>query len=442
MDLNVLAALLLVSVAGLLALLFSRSSLVLFMLLIASNFLGFVDPMKIAVKGVFDIHAFLLLVSIVAILLSVNKIKILFDAKFKFTMFVFFIFACYGIFLPFFEGNSTLFYSFKASKEFLTIFSYIAIFLFIKTKHDVNRAWKYLVALGIYYSVLELVVQFVGANIKNMIVYDLRKEASIFWKIYPPFWPVIIIALLHSYYTYFLGLSRPFIKSALSIIGLLLTFFRSYLLASLFAVPLTLILTGQGIQKSARKTIFVFVSIGLLLLVIGMIFGRGYESITDQFVFSAVREMSTNSGGSLEAREKIAMSRQVLLKKSLFMGYGFIDKDSRFGIEARRIIIGANLGFIDKGTIDIRLKFGYVGLVVLLITIVHLAITLIKIVRKAEDNELKARCMTIISLIIVLLVVLPVHSPFTYSYSLLLLGIALGLIDKEYALSIRIKNAT
>ncbi|MEZ4601746.1 MAG: O-antigen ligase family protein [Syntrophotaleaceae bacterium] len=411
--------------------------MILLMLLPASEFLGFVDPMKIAVKGIFDIHALIALIIFASILVSLHKIKIFIKSPFFIPISIFFLFWLYGVLYPWISGNSSLFFSLKSSKEFLTIFSFLAVLLFIDTRKGVELGWKYLVWLGIYYSVLEILGQVIGPVLKANMTYHMRSEEAFFWKIYAPFWPVILISLYKSYYEYAQEISRPFVKLGLSAIGLLLTFFRSYLLAAFVALPTILLICGKGISKTfVRSTLFVFAICFCLIALVFMSFTIGNDfasinKITHKFVFSAVEEITTHTGGSLIGREKVAESRERLLEKQPYFGYGFIDKDSKFGRNARKIITGDNLGFIDMGILDIPIKFGNVGFMIMVMNIILIICVLVKINKQYDNGMFKARCMALAAVSMTYLFVLPVHAPLTYSYGLLPFGISLGLIERE-----------
>ncbi len=385
MDLYVLVYLLSIIIFGFGSTIIWRGNLILIMLLPASEFLGFVDPMKFAVEGAFDIHALLSLIIFLTILVSIHKLKLLIKSPFFLPISIFFLFWLYGVIYPWVSGNSSLFYSLKASKEFLTIFSFVAVLLFINTKKDIELGWKYLIGLGIYYSILEILGQVFGPILKDNMSYQMRREDLFFWKIYAPFWPVILIALYKSYYEYAQGVSKPFIKLGLSAIGLLLTFFRSYLLAAFVSLPIVLLIYGKGISKTfIRTTLFIFAICFCLTIIALMSFTissdfASINKIAHKFVFSAVEEITTQSGGSLIGRKKVSESRENMLEKKSYIGYGFIDKESNLGKSVRKTIVDGNLGFIDRGTLDIPIKFGNIGFIVMVLNILFIVYVLVKV---------------------------------------------------------------
>lgn len=424
----------------------SRGNLVLLLLLPASEFLGFVDPMRIAVKGVFDLHALFAVILLIAVASSARRyVDILPGAKFKWHMAIFFLFWCYGVLYPWSKGYSSLFYSLKSSKEFMTIFGYFAVLLFLKNRNEVALGWMYLCAFGLYYSFVEILGQFTGPSLSGILSYDMRPEEPIFTKIYVTFWPVILFALLYYFYSISRNVAKPYVRAFITLLGLMLTFFRSYLLATIVSVPLVLVLAGQGLGKSVYRILVLGVILSASFLAVSFTVGSGFGSVghfSEKFVGSAITELATHSGGALLARERVAKVRERFLMRNPLTGYGFLDKDSALGRRVPWTIKGDSIGFIDRGILDIPAKFGYAGCGAFLVTVFHMVVRLIFMARKFDDEWFKVRCMTVATILMISIAVLPVHAPLTYSFFLLPLGIALGLIEKERHLLDREERAT
>lgn len=419
---------------GLLIVSFSRAGLIFLILLPASQMLGFLDPMTIAIKGVFDIHALIAIILAAALLFSLSHFKDLSRATLLKPMLILVGFWLFGVIFPVWKGHSSLFYSLKASKEFLMILSYFAIFLFLRTEKEVKWGWYSLLALGFYYVLLEIAAQVFGSSLLSHMTFAYRKEAFIFWKVYPQFWPVILIALLHSYYESIFCERRTYLRTAFGCLGLLLTFFRSYLLATIAVIPSMLLLSKQGFGRTFARSFALVSSVSVAVFLIVFLIGgevEKIESLSDRFVFSGVTELATHSGGALVGREVFAKPRREMVEKSPYTGYGFIDKDSKYGLFIRSQLIGETLGFIDKGDVDVALKFGYFGRVLLYGTVLYMIVILIRLVRKKLSPQLSARCLTMASVLMIFLLVQPVHAPLSYSFGLLPLCIALALIEKE-----------
>lgn len=174
--------------------------------------------------------------------------------------------------------------------------------------------------------------------------------------------------------------------------------------------------------------------------VVATLIGGGVDAMErmfDQFISSGINELQTQKGGALEGREAFAKERRRILDDSPYLGYGFIDKESKAGIAFQRQIKGDMLGFIDKGDLDVALKFGYLGQLVLYGTFLYLSINLIQLARQKLQSMFSVRCLSVATTVIVFLVVQPVHAPLSYSFGLLPFGIAMGLIERERLLCTR-----
>lgn len=440
MSITVLLNLSVLVVLGSMFFLFSRGAAVFLLLLPASQMLGVVDPMAIAVKGIFDIHLYIVIFTLGLMFLSVDKLGDLRQAAFIHPFLILALLWAYGVVFPVATGNSSLFFSLKASKEFMSVFSYFGVFLFLRTEKDVEWGWRCLLLLGLYYSGLEILCQVLGETLLRHLSFDYRREAQWFWKVYVSFWPVMVIAFLHFFFAMTQSVRRSHIALALSICGILLTFFRSYLLGILAAIPLCLLLARQRLGKIASKAALLGGMTVVAIAVVATLIGGdvdAMERMFDQFISSGINELQTQKGGALEGREAFAKERRRILGDSPYFGYGFIDKESKAGIVFQRQIKGDMLGFIDKGDLDVALKFGYLGQIVLYGTFLYLSINLIRLARPKLPSMFSVRCLSVATTVIVFLVVQPVHAPLSYSFGLLPFGIAMGLIDRERLLCIR-----
>lgn len=438
MDISILVVILLILALGAGAVMASRSAYIMVLLIPSSFMFGLVDPMSFAAKGIFDLHALLVLMIAAAVLLSLGRLQELHGSIFGKAMWVFIGLWIYGVLFPVIQNHSSLFYSLKASKEFLTFFAFFGVYLVLRTREDVELGWRYIYMLALFYSVLEILAQPLGARLLGYFSYDYRPENEFFWKVFVPFWPVILIGFMTAFFELTLGASRPLARLSIMGFGLLLTFFRSYLLASFAAIQIVLLLAGQGFFRTVGKSIvFAGVVGGLLLSLVVLVGGsEGVQKLSDDFIFSAVAEVAgQSSSGSLEGRGRASEERWKLVDQSPYIGFGFIDKDSDFGRQMRaRFDYGDTLGFVDKGDLDLILKFGYVGIAVVFLTVLFMIYRLIRLSRGDWPLMFRARCMSMAAILMVCLIVQPVHGALSFSFSLLPLGIALGLLEREYYL--------
>lgn len=436
MNITFLFFISLLLVAMPLLLLVSRSSLVFLMIFPASQMLGFLDPSIMAIQGGFDIHALLALIIVIAIVSSVARFRDLLRASLFRPMLILVLLWLYGVSAPILRGHSQTFLAIEASKEFMMVFSYFAVFLFLKTEKEVNWGWNILIVFGLYYSVIEILSQVLGTALMSHMTYSYRPEVFGLWKNYVPFWPLILLAFFHNYFSFALGITRPAISIAIGGAGLLFTFYRSYLLATIVSIPFVLLLSRKGINRKALR-ISIFVGIlGVLIFGIMLVLaptGSTLEKAGDIFIFSGAKEiLGQEPSGSIAGREIYASQLRGVVKQHPLFGLGFINRDAEV-VKSLDLVgfAGSTLGFIDKGNMDVLVKFGYIGGLTLYAAFLYILSILIRHVREKTTSKLSVRLLTVSATLLVFFLVQPVHAPFTYSFSLLPLGIALGLIDRE-----------
>lgn len=413
---------------------FTRGALILLILFIVSQGLGFIAPEHFTVAGLFDVHALVLLIGAIITCVSVARWGELRYSWCFPSLLVFGALWVFAVMLPVSREHSDLFLAIKASKEFLIIFLFIPVFLFVRTEKDIRWGWYFLLFLGGYYSFQEIISQVGGESLISIWNYDFRHEEPFFWKIYPPFWPVILLAFLVYVYEISLAGKKHIGRAFLNGSGLLLTFFRSYLLATVAVIPVMLFLAGQSFSRTFIKTFAVAVFVCVLVLSIAIGTGGTFEMVdqlSQKFLVSGVTEFHTDSGGALAGRKLVARERWTVLNSSPMVGFGFIDKNSPFGWRIKHNIRGNLLGMIDMGYLDMALKFGLVGSSVLILAVTGFLISMVMTVRRTTDIGLKSRALATASMICVYFIVLPVHAPLTNSFGLLPLSLALALVERE-----------
>src|SRR3569833_1764574 len=429
MDESLLLSIVLALALGSVMMLVNRAGYILLLLMPASQMFG-----------LFNVNwamALILLVIIAGVVISLSRLPELKGALFVGPMLVFIGLWIYGVLYHVYQNYSILFYSLRESVEFMTLFVFFGVFLVLRTRSHVEQAWRFIFLVALFYSSFEIAALAFGGRLREYFNYPMFHESEYFWHVILPFWPLILIAFMVAFFELALGVSRPMLRLWLLGIGLLLTFFRSNLLASMVAIPTVLLLSGQGILRTAGKGMLLAGLLGAALLGVVMLLGGGerFEKISDDFVTSGVTEVMTDTGSSLGARAQYAEGRQKIFEESPYLGYGFIAKESDLGQMFRaRITYGDSLGFVDKGDLDLNLKFGYVGTAIIVLTVLFMAIRLIRLSRGDWPPMFMARCLSLVVVLLVFLIVQPVHAPLTNSLGLLPLGMALGLLEREYYL--------
>jgi hypothetical protein len=424
--------------------LWKRELFVFFVLLIASQLLGLIHEFDFGFAGYFDINAIIVILSGFAIGMSANRLREIRGSVLAKYFIPIVILWIYGTMGPYWRGHSSLFYSIKYSKQFLSYISYFAVFLFLRNQKQVDRSWKFIGWLAVYLSVFEIAGICTRGYVFSLFQYDYRPEPPIFYKVYPPVYTVMIIAFLQVLYELLFNkkrTGRAWVFYVVNSLGILFTFFRSYYLALCAAIPLVLAMKGS-LGKAAKSAVLIGVVVGVSTLGIAGISSKnlGLGDAFDSFIGSGVRELVHHTGGSLVGRDIVSQGRMAIAHERYWMGWGFIDKDSEMGRRmGRRLgrglglgaVGGVDTGMIDKGYLDVEMKFGMIGLVVLYGTMSFLGLRLVRLLRSVDDIKFQARIFAAAAFVFILIIVQYVHASLTYQFAVLPLSIILGLIDRE-----------
>ena len=408
-----------------------RGTLVFVLLLIGTLFLGWVRPESLEIAGAFDVHAAIMIFVAIATAFGLTT-GLVRTTTFGKPVMVLGGLWLIGLLMPVLRGDSTLWLALNASKEFMTLFAYVATVQFLRSQRDLRLAWRIILLFGVYYSLVEIAAQILGPALITKMAVDHRLDAFGLWKVYLRFWPVIVIALLYGVFAYCQGRRAALPLLLLTLAGTLLTFFRSYLLAILAVVP-CLLIAVRAARESRRAVIELAVVFGFAVAIGALLAGHALSDASDSFMFSGLRELRDQSGGALAGRRAYAEMLFELASQRPLFGFGFIERDSEI---AQHLSLGAgSLGFIDAGWADVLVKFGYLGGATLLLTWLWIFKRALNLARRTNSVEVRLRALTVSALILVYIIVLPVHAPLTHSFGLLPLALALGILDGEQRLS-------
>lgn len=428
-------AIALVAFCAMALLLWNRGAVVAVLLLPASEMLGFVDPMVFAVKGAFDIHSLAMGVVIVMLLAGMARLGDLFRARFFAPFIILAALWLAGVSMPPLRGESSWFQALEASKEFMMILLYPATFLFLRTSREVRVAWWLLVGLGAYYCALEIIAQVAGVSLLHTLTYFFRPDDFGLWKVYVQFWAVILYFFL---YYVFRWAARGDFRPAMLLLGsagMFLTFYRSYMLATMVAVPAVLLLARAPMLGMLKAGIGGFVTLFAVVATAAVfVTGRGGDvgGVADALVFSGIEEISRDSGGSLDGRREHSADLYRLAEQRPGFGYGFVNQEAPLAAKLNLPGFSASvLGFVDKGSADVLVKFGYVGGATLYLAFFWMLLRAIGIAKRHAFTDVSSKALSIAAVILISFIVQPVHAPLTYSFALLPLALALGIVDRE-----------
>ncbi|KAF0219916.1 MAG: hypothetical protein FD174_1640 [Geobacteraceae bacterium] len=421
--------------------------LVFSILFVATQAFGLIHEYDFAWKGYFNIDALLFIFYGVGISLSLFHIGELRKSLFIVPFMIILLLLFFGIFYPWFMGFSSLYYSIKQSKEFMNYLCYFSMFCAIRRESDLRLSWYVMVVFAIYFALLEVLGNVSGGEIAELLQYNYRKDEMAMIKIYIPIFTLMIPILFYYFYK-FLAYRNRLVSSTIMLlmfIGILLTFFRAYILAVVVTIPVLLIITN----KLTKSLIAIVVMLPVLVISVFVVYDLNakndeslvhsfidrYEQTFDVFFSSGVRELYRYEGGALIGRNRVAIGLKELVSHRPLLGLGFLDVESELGRKVRTTIGyqgTSEIGFVDKGYLDVMAKFGLVGGVLLYGSILYAFFRLVRICRADIDGETQAQAFAAAGLIMVFLISQLTHANLTRQFGILPLALLLGLVDRRY----------
>lgn len=412
---------------------------VLAILLITSYFLGFTDTAAFGMFNLFDLNATCLIIYIFYILanLSFSRLSKSLFAKYLFVIMLLYLVAVLN---PVLSGNSSLFYSIKEGKEFIHYLAFFAVYLSVRSKNDIEMAWKYLAILAIYYGFLE-VAYVLGLGNLQILHYRYRPDVGLgITKVYPPVFSVIFLSLFYQLWRSVLEGARNYFMIVFFFVATMLAAFRSYILGSFIALATAYVFLFKGKIIQGVKVFRVY---GLVILVSLFMFSITFSdsisnrinTVGDRYIWSGVQEVWEQKGGSTEGRHAVNIFRWEYFNKRPLIGYGFIDRNSSLGEKVFRSH-KSELMMIDTGYLDVLLKFGAIGAILFYGLFLGLLFSLsrafIRSHRISADTRL--HLASLFCFLVTLLAAQVTHGGLTFSFGIIPLAIALGLMDSELCL--------
>jgi hypothetical protein len=409
-------------------------------LVISSQAFGLIHKYEFGFAGYFDLHALLSIIYFGSILFSLNKFGDLRQSNFLFPYIIIMAVGSYGILFPYFKNFSSLFYAMKEAKEYFNYLAYFSVFLFVREEKEIEWCWKFLMWFAVYFSALEIVGNVTGGSIFKYLEYRYRPEQSFFIKVYFPIFPIIVLSFFLVFYRLAFGKKKigGVILFFLYSLGILFTFFRAYILSASAAIPV-LLLAKRKFKAGFLSLVIIFAFVVASILFINTISGAGnFKRLFNSFIISGIDELYHYKGGALKGRDRATEGRMDLVKLRPWSGWGFLDKDSKVGKSIKTKVgpIGAGeIGFIDKGYLDVVAKFGILGAIIFYSSFLLVLVKLVYLNRFTHSFEFKVRLFSAIGLTLVLLCVQLTHASLTRQFGILPLSIVLALIDREYLLN-------
>ncbi len=330
----------------------------LFYILATTKFLGFIDPASFVVGGVEIGYFGLNLIAIFSVFF--HKKWYVMPQKTQWFVYFILLMLIYGIVKPFLDNNSSLFLAFMASKEtwFYFLFLYVVVY---RREIDNKQLLKIIKLLGIYLSCIYIV-----GKISLQLVPPVYYNETFVRTFFPTY---ISLAI----FIYAIKIKFDGVRSMRDRIIILVLFLGLVLAAHLSLTIMTaagFILYKYVYDKKLQINKYIvsrFVFVAFLGVSITLIVVSGlYEKI----VYN-VESIVSGEDNALISRDIYNEFRWEAINKQKALGYGFIHQSSSFMKDIK--ILGANrfmerFTVIDSGYVDLLIKFGYIGTVIIIIT--------------------------------------------------------------------------
>ena len=358
----------------------------------------------IKIQGVFDL--FTLFES--SMLISVFIIILVQPGNIKKPVFVFLgvvsFFVCYGITLPVLFGNSNVFLSIISSREML---AYALLGFLVVKKNFFSYEWlsDLIIIFSIILSIVVLSDVIFGDVIQSFSVnLDYRERFTTGARISSPLLLSIgVILLLNRKIQHRYNIIK-YLLVLLMLTTLLFVEERAYIL-----ILICTLFISEFLNKKKR---FPVLSKYLIFLILSVII-VGVDRIEGRIV-NPIKEVIYGSG-ALEARNEINKIRYDYINKRMLWGYGFINISSDLGREIKSLAwskYNETLSYGDGGYMDLLIKFGLPGTILILWAYIYL-------IFKSNKRPFSSSINTYLKILLLfLLVLLYVSSVLTYRFGI------------------------
>lgn len=204
--------------------------------------------------------------------------------------------------------------------------------------------------------------------------------------------------------------------------GLLLQGHRSIVLATLLAVSLLWLVRAHSAIK--------FVSVlAILPFLFGIFFldnGRYFEA----YVLEPISEVKNKETGAIVARSRVNAFRFGYMEQRPLLGYGFIDETSSLGrtiAEQSDNRFKQTMGIVDSGYVDMRIRFGIVGMLAFCFVLGFLLLERFVHARHLGDEQV-AMALFLSTFFLVNYT----WSVFTYGFGIMCVCVAIYLMYRDY----------
>lgn len=268
------------------------------------------------------------------------------------------LFWLYGLIYPFVTEDSDLINSLTDGKDMLAYFL-VSYLISVRRRINHSAVIKLVVVSGSILSVITLV--FITTGIHPPEYAPVSGAGDVLKGLHTRFASLIALALIVVFGASLKTRITPtsFFLILLFVLALGLQGHRAIFLCTLTVLLLTPLFLNQ---QALRIRLLMSYMIGSLLLTM-----IAFNHI-DNYIVKPVTEIINQDGGSFIGRATYDAQRWNYIYQSPLMGYGFINEESKLGLEFGENStsrFSSTMGSVDSGYVDILIRFGIVGLLIM-----------------------------------------------------------------------------
>ena len=285
--------------------------------------------------------------------------------------------TAFGILYPFFLGYSSIRWAVVDGKDMFE-YTALAYLVFHSRRFDFDYFLRLFCSVGVGLTVVLVVGR----------VFHYCPPGYVF------VWGTHVVHVHHSLYMSLAAclvasrilrarISLPDVSLFLLLaVGLLLQGHRSVTLLMLFVVSLGCLVRTLSVGK-----VVAILAVAPVVLGIGFL---GDGRLFDTHVLGLIRELRDEDLGAIASRHYLNAERRRYMENRPLLGYGFIDETSSLGASIERRSFNRfdrSLGVVDSGYVDMRVRFGIVGMSAFCLVLGLLLLKKARALRSLEDAQ-------------------------------------------------------
>lgn len=342
---------------------------VILFITISTKFFGFINPGHILLSGS-EVGYFLFnIMTFTSAIITLSKISL--SKKELIILTVLSSFYLYGLFLPLIFQYSTLFQALVASKSMM-FYSLLFYLIAYKNKISIPMIFTFMKYLGVYLTLIEVI--YVLTNLSPPSYLEAKYKVFIYQRVY---YSTYISFSLFLFVLDWLNNKASSLRTIVTILFLLYGIFLSEYMSVLFSSIVILLIIGLLYSKKLSININNTILKSTFFVIIISLFFAFNDNLRKDVEATIMQNISGKSI-ELSSRAYYNQFRWDAINDEPLFGFGFIHKNAAILNHYKNDKTNKFMEtfvVIDSGYVDILVRFGYLGLSVLIISMFILIYT-------------------------------------------------------------------